>query len=576
MNKQIAQTLINNLLGRLGKVSNYFELPGGILSNDEVAALRLLSEAVETPDAVNANVISGNPDTSGLLGLSLEALTRTGPDENTLRVCIDFGTAMSKAWATGREMNETTPLVIGNYAGMPDKLAVPSSIFISDSGRIFLGNEAVLQHQNDSRRGRNRFDNIKHLLTHHAGGRLDDLPPLGSDIDPTASGLTQGDLLLLYLAWLTDISEKALQQSLERADRPLSDEQAYRAIVRRYAIPCFEDDRAERVRHFMEKTLLKAQILADSLSGSWDEITTARLHPLMKKLREQDVSPLKGKLLARKPEIREPIAAGASLVDQQFGEVNGRRYVLVVDSGAGTTDFAMFLVAPSRGDDEGEMRYSLLSKSVRMSTIAGNEADKILRHLILDACDHDSHKYNDMEKNYIRTDVESRLRDFKLVLFRNKKVDVQLTQNATGTVELDSLLSHQDMLRHGDDLKTMRDDIVRAVFEGSNLEEVYRHAPLEIHVLLTGGNAALPIVEHLSTGILAFEDGKVVFKKIDSLPQWVNRLSREDAELIANNFPQCAVAIGGSASELPEEMRDLIDPVVPAPPGPRVLSGYRK
>lgn len=575
MNKERAQDLINSLLGRLNKTSDYFELPGGRLSGLEVAALKLLGENAATPTAVNTNVVSGSPDTGKELELALDAFTRTGPAENILRVCIDFGTAMSKAWATGKEMNETTPLVIGNYAGMPDKLAVPSSVFISDSGRVFLGNDAVLQHQNDSRRGRNRFDNIKHLLTHHAGGRLDDLPPLGSDIDPTASGLTQGDLLLLYLAWLTDISEKALQQSLEKVGRPLPDGVGYRAVIRRYAIPCFEDDRAERVRHFMEKTLLKAQLLADSLSGAWNEITTAQLYPLMKKLRDQDVSPLKEKLLAHKPEVREPIAAGSSLVNEEFGERRARHYVLVVDSGAGTTDFAMFLVAPGRGDDEGEVRYSLLSKSVRMSTIAGNEADKILRRLILDACDHDSPKYNDMEKNYIRTDVESRLRDFKLVLFRNKKIDVHLNQNAAAVVELEALLSDKDMLDDGAKLETVRREIIKAVFEGSNLNEAYRFAPVEIHVLLTGGNAALPIVERLSSGTIDFDGAKIVFKKIEQRPQWINSLSREDAELIASNFPQCAVAIGGSTADLPEEMRDLLDPVLPAP-GTRVLGGYRK
>jgi hypothetical protein len=39
--------------------------------------------------------------------------------------------------------------------------------------------------------------------------------PLREGIDPTQSGLTGGDLLILYFAWLTDLSEKALQMALD-------------------------------------------------------------------------------------------------------------------------------------------------------------------------------------------------------------------------------------------------------------------------------------------------------------------------------------------------------------------------
>jgi hypothetical protein len=53
--------------------------------------------------------------------------------------------------------------------------------------------------------------------------------------------------------------------------------------------------------------------------------------------------------LATIASVREPIAAGASLFDDELGELEilgntgpGRRYLLVIDAGAGTTDFAIF------------------------------------------------------------------------------------------------------------------------------------------------------------------------------------------------------------------------------------------
>ena len=64
-------------------------------------------------------------------------------------------------------------------------------------------------------------------------------------------------------------------------------------------------------------------------------------------------------------------------------------------------------------------------------------------------------------------------------------------------------------------------------------------------------------------------------ERVQSLPDWIDRLPREFAQLVADNYPQCAVAIGGSAPTLPQEYADLQAPVVPAPPGPRVLPRYQ-
>jgi hypothetical protein len=49
--------------------------------------------------------------------LDLSAFDRIGPNADRIRLCLDFGTAMSKAWATGRGSAETLPLLIGKAAG---------------------------------------------------------------------------------------------------------------------------------------------------------------------------------------------------------------------------------------------------------------------------------------------------------------------------------------------------------------------------------------------------------------------------------------------------------------------------
>jgi hypothetical protein len=200
MDRAEARRRVQDLANRLKK--------DGMLSREDTEALRLLAEADndqrEGPAAANRPTVS----------IDARSLKKTGPSENEIRICLDFGTAMSKAWATGRSVNETIPLVLGTLAGLPNKLAVPSSIFISRSGRIYLGANAETQHRQELEAGRSRFDNLKRMLSEAEPGQdLDDVP-LVSAIDPTNSGLSKGDLLVLYLGWLTDLAVTALGPSL--------------------------------------------------------------------------------------------------------------------------------------------------------------------------------------------------------------------------------------------------------------------------------------------------------------------------------------------------------------------------
>jgi hypothetical protein len=70
---------------------------------------------------------------------------------------------MSKAWACGPLLENTFPLVLGRPADGIDLLAVPSSIFISKTGRLYFGAAAERQHESEIHLGRQRFDNIKRL-----------------------------------------------------------------------------------------------------------------------------------------------------------------------------------------------------------------------------------------------------------------------------------------------------------------------------------------------------------------------------------------------------------------------------
>ena len=177
------------------------------------------------------------------IALNRIAFSRVGPAEEELRLCLDFGTAMSKAWATGRDETATLTLVLGTNGVGDPALAVSSSVFIDDTGRIFVGDAAERNFRHFVGRGRRLYSNIKRLLSDAEVESDPFTKPLDPEIDPTKSGLSSGDLLVLYLAWLTDCSLVALgaAASLVAGELDLKPGTDLRAVARRFAIPCFED-----------------------------------------------------------------------------------------------------------------------------------------------------------------------------------------------------------------------------------------------------------------------------------------------------------------------------------------------
>jgi len=333
----------------------------------------------------------------------------------------------------------------------------------------------------------------------------------------------------------------------------------------------------------MADILLRSQVLADTLTGHWGHLSTRLLRNLMDELHEVDVKSLRG-LLAERPDIREPVAAGASRFDSEISSASNyprglrRRLLLVVDAGAGTTDFAMFQVI-NRNDGYDGPLYALLRRSVRMSRIAGNQIDEILRPLILQQCGIDPRSgapRSTDDFDHIRRDLDSQIRDIKQRLFVAGSVHVVLNPNADGRLDHATLEGDEAFQRCYQDLSKIRDGIVEALFSKPHLDDI-RAAnlstgqPYPIAVLLTGGSAVLPFIQNLANGDLDLSGARFRFTLVDRMPDWIDRLPRETAERVGAIYPQSAVAIGGSASELPVEIEDMENPITPPAPGKRIL-----
>ena len=219
---------------------------------------------------------------------------------------------------------------------------------------------------------------------------------------------------------------------------------------------------------------------------------------------------------------------------------------------------------------------TLISNSVKMSTVAGNTADEVLRPLVLRACGIDPgsgapRSHDDFA--YIRNDLDSRIREFKAILVTTGSLNVALVHNTVGRLTLAEF--DQAMTRHANELRDVRDMIVAATFTSEVRSEFAlagaQDKPLAVSVLLTGGSASLPAVRDLALGGCNLNGFRVAFSPVEAMPDWITSLDPTAARLVGANYPQCAVAIGGSAAELPVEISDLTKMVVAPAPGRRIL-----
>ena len=603
--------IVLSLIGRLRRDGEAYILPEGRLSLIEVEALRVLTnqtgavfEGADDGIADNQEPkglleselenISQQPDaeafqkTSGLdADLDLTAADFPGPEESDLRLCIDFGTAMSKAWAAGEEVDKSIPLNLGSTVGEADSFVLPSTIFITGSGRIFFGNAAERQYRQELHSGRQPFDNIKRILSEAEIGQDLNEVPVDKTIDPTSSGITKGDLLLLYLGWLTDHALKALHEAvcMEEGEITENEVTTLRSIRRRFAIPCFEnaideisqgEARSVWVKAVLCDAMLKAQVIADTFGTQWEELCISDALPLIRTTHKIKSSQLEH-LLAEQSTVREPIAAGASRFDDEISEQDqrSRRILLVIDAGAGTTDFAVFhaFVDPEWNDQR--VRYALISPTVKMSRIAGNEVDAILRPLILRAAginpDNGAPR-SESDFSLIRNDLNSQIREIKQLLFAAVEVEYDLRPGIRGKIGIGDVLTDGSYKKRCAELIEIRRNIVSELFSAKSIEEVKQAnmrfgKAMPIFVLLTGGSSSVPMLEEISSGGLDIDGAKFEFFKVKTLPDWIEKSERSFLDRIEKPYPQCAVAIGGTAPVLPIEIPELMEAVTSGPPG---------
>ena len=198
MDNTAAETLLTSLLERLeadarSKPSRF----EGLVSASERAALKIM---VENWSRKRNNSASAPEETPAASNQTTPSETVPAAQEDKVRVdetvlgfdaspepewvlCLDFGTAKSKAFAaTNSEEPRLLDLPLGKMDGDPDNsvYAVSSSIGIDNEGLVFAGAEAVrrgMDWMHSGTQRRRRLDSLKQEISQvlFAGGPKSDL-----------------------------------------------------------------------------------------------------------------------------------------------------------------------------------------------------------------------------------------------------------------------------------------------------------------------------------------------------------------------------------------------------------------
>lgn len=526
MDVTTAKLLIENLLDRIELDSSSGKWRLGTISSKEKQALEIAALAIgegggahEPEEPSGDSNIPKQEKAGAHVDLNLRALEITSPENPEVTLCLDFGTAMSKAFAM-KGYSSPIELALGKRAGVSG-YPVDSSIFIADDGLMFFGPQAVARGADAAEAGRVRFDSPKARLSMGGQGEIDKIK-VDEDINPTEFTFSEGELITLYLGYLTDLATSELESS-----------GFSRYTKRRFARPCWSDERNSWAEPLLRRMLAQGQILADTFHDRWvGGIPAGEVKAALNKIRELAVAP---DYLIDKG-VPEPVAAAASLVLRDDAQ---RELFLVVDVGAGTTDFGVFLL--QHNPDREICLIRIIPGTIAYLPQAGNRVDDLLKSYVLDAEGIDP---ANPEGKHNQAYLQSSIRFHKEALFRDGVVEVVLANHTRVVVKKDAFLSSDRVKAFSKQLEQKLETVLAQVGDGY----LGLMARGKLNVVLTGGGADLPMIQQMAEGVIEVKGHKIIRKPSLRTPVWIE----EEYPQFSTQYPQLAVAIGGATRDLPE------------------------
>lgn len=561
MDKTTASIILNNLRDRIEKVSEGKYRLDGIITQKELDALEALisgTDFVASPQPVDpaprpapqppietapteTPEIQQEPKSVEEPEIRPQARDEIVPDLSTLqlpesdssyRVCMDFGTAMSKASFVHDNEDEDMEEIQVLKLGIPgdqeeiDEVMLVSSVFIDADGLLWFGQNAVKHNVEGTGL---RIDNVKRALSEEILSA-----PVEPSYNPTKQTLTYKDIVLAYLTFFTWAINYALANDVETPS-------VARNFKRRFGMPCFDKpSTALAIESELKKLLGEAQVLSDTFGDQIHHgLPLDNFLSAIKQLRTE-----KRTYSFIECSVTEPLGVAGSLLSWQ---TNHDSLTLVVDIGAGTSDFSLYRLKVAINDD-GTIHNSTreVEKSARGITKAGNYLDMLLKGFILKKAKIES---SNEEFQKISHDLERNKRDFKETLFNTGSVFVPLINGQTVEFSLNEFLSLNEVNSFENLLRETMVEILEST-DPDLMNWVQSDAHRKLNIVLTGGGATLPMVKKLAEGTVTAHGKTISVAAAKSFPEWLRR----DYSDLETPYPRIAVSLGGARRNIIRSM----------------------
>ena len=433
-------------------------------------------------------------------------------------LCLDFGTAFSKASAW-TEANRPIPLNLGEVAGYGG-CSVPTTVLVTRDHRMYFGEDAILEGRDI---GIPAFSNLKWFLTRQYVA-LDQVP-LDPTYNPTRLAISMRDVISLYMGFLSYVAVEA------------SEHLRHDSLRKTITMPVFSGRQGEHLDHELRLCADYGWRIKDEFVGVLDD--GIDLKSVLRRLRR-----LRPRGRARRDhsiEIAEPLAAiAARMATYSPDREKGRRLSLVIDFGAGTVDFGLFVsglpdehigVHPVAG-----AKYSL--------PVGGNDIDAALVACVLDKAG-----LPRRHRSELKAALQEQARGLKEELLGMSDDDrLPIADARTSLTREEFLLSSQvrqiaDAVKHA-----FRARLENIHWSWLELASTLTHAG--IGVFITGGGATLPFLrDMIPVNSPQTVNGSAQFylRVATEAPAWASQRGFVASwRQIEDDYSQLAVAIGGA------------------------------
>jgi len=471
------------------------------------------------------------PELEPEVSLNLSTL-ELPPAKTDFRVCLDFGTATSKA--TFVHDNDELEGIQVLQLGVPgdqeqvDMNMLVSSVFIDVDGLLWFGQKAVEHSLTATDGDHARMDNIKRALSE---GNLGET--VAERFNPTLHPLTYEDIVLAYLAFFTWTVNYALKNDVGIANVSPN-------FSRRFAMPCFPRANARLVEAKLKVLLGDAQVLADTFGQNIHQgLPLSKYLSALKQLRKA-----KPAYNFVEGSVTEPLGVAGSLLSWRASHDS---LALVVDIGAGTSDFSLYRLKVAVGD-EGSVKSAAgeVEGTARGLSEAGNHLDKILMALILSKAGVDNSHPKHVNITHA---LDREIRHHKEAMFTTGSADVVLYTNEEVNVSLDEFLELDAVKSFENSLRATLIGILEDA-EPDWINWVRSDASRRLTIVLTGGGANLPMARKLAEGTITAHNITIPVAAAKSFPDWL----RHDYPDLEESYPRVAVSLGGARYNTFKEM----------------------